>query len=68
VIIKLTYQKGDNMNWLMWAVIFFILAIVAGAFGFGVIAGTSYAIAKVFAVVFVVLLVVSIILHIVRRM
>lgn len=55
------------MNWLVWAVIFFILAIIAGALGFGVIAGASYAIAKVLAVVFVILLIVSIIFYIIRR-
>jgi uncharacterized membrane protein YtjA (UPF0391 family) len=55
------------MNWLVWAVIFFILAIVSGALGFGAIAGASYAIAKVLAVIFVVLLIISIILYIIRR-
>jgi uncharacterized membrane protein YtjA (UPF0391 family) len=55
------------MNWLVLAVIFFILAIVAGALGFGLIAGVSYAIAKVLAAVFFILLIVSIIFYILRR-
>jgi uncharacterized membrane protein YtjA (UPF0391 family) len=55
------------MSWLIWAVIFFILAIVSGSLGFGLIAGASYAIAKVLAVIFIVLLIVSIILYILKR-
>lgn len=64
---KFIIVNGGNMNWLVFAVIFFILAIVAGALGFGLIAGVSYAIAKVLAIVFLVLLIISIIFYILRR-
>jgi uncharacterized membrane protein YtjA (UPF0391 family) len=55
------------MNWLLWAILFFIAAVIAGALGFGVIAGVSYTIAKVLAVIFLILLIVSIIFYILRR-
>jgi uncharacterized membrane protein YtjA (UPF0391 family) len=44
---------------LSWALMFLILAIVAGVLGFGVVAGTAAWIAKVLFVVFLVLLLVS---------
>jgi uncharacterized membrane protein YtjA (UPF0391 family) len=40
---------------------FLIVAIVAGLFGFGLVAGTSYTIAKVLFFVFIVLFVASLI-------
>ncbi len=42
-----------------WAIVFAILALVAGALGFFALAGTAALIAKVLLLVFVVLLVVS---------
>lgn len=44
---------------LSWALMFLILAIIAGVLGFGVVAGTAAWIAKVLFVVFLVLLLVS---------
>ena len=44
---------------LYYAVVFFIVAIVAAVLGFGVIAGTAAWIAKVLFVVFLILFVVS---------
>ena len=46
---------------LYWAVVFLILAIIAGLFGFGLIAGTAYAIAKVLFFVFLVLFILSLV-------
>ncbi len=48
---------------LQWAVTFFILAIVAGIFGFGGIAQDSAHIAKILAVIGIVLALVSFIFH-----
>jgi uncharacterized membrane protein YtjA (UPF0391 family) len=42
-----------------WAITFLILALLAGLFGFGLIAGTSLMIAKVLFFVFLILFVVS---------
>jgi len=42
---------------LNYALIFLLIAIVAGALGFGVIAGTAATIAKVFFIIFLVLFV-----------
>lgn len=53
-------KKGQS-NWLWYAVIFLVIAIVAGIFGFGLISGVSYTIAKWLAIIFVVLFIISII-------
>jgi uncharacterized membrane protein YtjA (UPF0391 family) len=46
---------------LYWAVVFFVIAIVAGLFGFGGIASASVGIAQFLFFIFVVLFVVSLI-------
>jgi uncharacterized membrane protein YtjA (UPF0391 family) len=46
---------------LYWALVFFIVAIIAGILGFGVIAGAAADVARVLFFVFLVLLVVSLI-------
>lgn len=46
---------------LYYALIFFIVAIVAGVLGFGVIAGTAAWVAKVLFFVFLILFVISLI-------
>ena len=52
---------------LKWAVIFFVVAIIAGALGFGGIAGASAGIAQILFYVFLVLLAVSLAAHLARR-
>lgn len=42
-----------------WTLMFLLFALVAGLFGFGLIAGASYTIAKVLFFVFLVLFIVS---------
>jgi uncharacterized membrane protein YtjA (UPF0391 family) len=51
---------------LYWALVFFIVAIIAGFFGFGGIASASAGIAQILFFIFLVLLVVSLIMHLVR--
>jgi uncharacterized membrane protein YtjA (UPF0391 family) len=46
---------------LNYAVIFFIIALIAGILGFGVIAGTAAAFAKILFLIFLVMFVVSLI-------
>lgn len=48
---------------LRWALIFLIVALVAGMFGFGLIAGLSWTIAKILFFVFLVLFLISIIVE-----
>lgn len=48
---------------LKWAAVFFIIAIVAGIFGFGNVAGASVGIAKVLFFIFLVLFIVAIALN-----
>jgi uncharacterized membrane protein YtjA (UPF0391 family) len=59
-----------DSNWrdamLRWALIFLVVALIAGVLGFGGIAGASMQIAQVLFFVFVVLFVVSLIAHLVR--
>jgi uncharacterized membrane protein YtjA (UPF0391 family) len=44
-----------------WAIIFLLLAIVAGALGFGLIAGVTWQLGKILLVVFLILLVISLV-------
>lgn len=57
-------QKETHM--LRWAIIFFVIAILAAVFGFGGIAGAASGIAQLLFFVFLVLLVVSVVMHLVR--
>jgi len=59
-------KKGQS-GWLIWAILFLIIAIVAGIFGFGFISGASYTIAKWLAVIFVILFIVTIIARTAKR-
>jgi uncharacterized membrane protein YtjA (UPF0391 family) len=47
---------------LRWSIIFLVIALAAGLFGFTDVAGTSWLIAKILFFVFLVLFVVSLIL------
>lgn len=44
-----------------WALTFLIVALIAGALGFGVVAGTAASIAKILFVVFIILFLISLI-------
>lgn len=44
---------------LRWAITFFLIAIVAGLFGFGLVGGMAYGAAKICFFVFLVLAVIS---------
>ncbi len=54
-------------GWLTWAIIFLVVAIVAGVFGFGLISGVSFSIAKWLAIIFVILFIITIIAHAIKR-
>jgi len=60
-------NKKGVTSWLIWAVIFLVVAVVAGVFGFGLISGVSFTIAKWLAVIFVILFIISIIAHTIKR-
>ena len=49
-------------DFLYWALIFFVLAIVAAVFGFRGVAGLSMGVAKLLVLVFVVLAVIALVL------
>lgn len=51
---------------LRWAVIFFVVAIIAAIFGFGNIAQSATQIAKILFVLFLILFVVSLLMGLVR--
>lgn len=53
-------------SWLALAILFLIVAIFAGIFGFGFISGVSYTIAKWLAIIFVILFVISVIAHTIK--
>lgn len=52
---------------LYWALVFFIVAIVAALFGFGGIAAGAVSIAQVLFFIFLVLFIISLIMGLVRR-
>ena len=52
---------------LYWALVFLVVALIAGALGFGGIASTSVGIAQILFFIFLVLLVVSLVAHFMRR-
>lgn len=65
--------KNSKMNnkgvggWLMWAVIFLVLALMAGVLGFGIISGISFVLAKWMLIIFVFLFIISVIAHTIKR-
>jgi uncharacterized membrane protein YtjA (UPF0391 family) len=52
---------------LYWALVFLIVALVAGAMGFGVIGSMAYTAAKILFFVFLVLFIVSLVTGYTRR-
>lgn len=60
-------DKKATSGWLIWAILFLIVAIVAAIFGFGLISGVSYVIAKWLAIIFVILFVISVIAHTIKK-
>ena len=52
---------------LYWTIMFLVIALVAGAMGFGVIGGMAYAAAKIIFFVFLVLFIASLFTGAVRR-
>jgi len=59
-------NKKGLAGWLGWAIMFLIVAIVAGIFGFGLISGISFTIARWLAVIFVILFIISVIAHVIK--
>jgi uncharacterized membrane protein YtjA (UPF0391 family) len=53
--------------WLYYALVFLLVAIVAGLFGFGAIAGMTFTVAKVLFFVFIVLFIIALIKHTDRK-
>lgn len=51
----------------VWALIFFVVAIIAAIFGFGGIAAAATGIAKVIFFIALILFVVSLVVHLTRR-
>ena len=60
------YKKGVS-GFLGWAIFFLIIAIVSWMFGFGIISGVSFTIAKWLALIFVILFIISVIAHVVKE-
>lgn len=52
---------------LYWAVVFFVIAIIAGLFGFGAIASASAGIAQILFFVFAALFVLTLLLRLIPR-
>lgn len=52
---------------LRWAIIFFVIALVAAVLGFGGIVGAASGIATLLFYIFIVLFVIGLVLHLVRK-
>ena len=52
---------------LYWAVVFFIIAIIAAVFGFSDIAGAATGIARILFFIFLILFVLSLVARLVRK-
>lgn len=50
-----------------WAIAFLIIAVIAGALGFGVVAGTAFAVAKIIFVVALLAFLISAVVQVARR-
>jgi uncharacterized membrane protein YtjA (UPF0391 family) len=61
---SINQRKEKQM--LHWALVFFVIAIIAAVFGFGGIAGAASGIAQILFFVFVVLLAISLIMNALR--
>jgi uncharacterized membrane protein YtjA (UPF0391 family) len=59
-------NKKGLSGLLFWAVVFLVLALISGVFGFGLISGLSFTIAKWLAIIFIALFVISVIVHLLR--
>jgi uncharacterized membrane protein YtjA (UPF0391 family) len=57
-----TYSKKESNNMLRWALIFLIVAIVAGVLGFGTIAGAASSMALILFWVFLAICIVMFLL------
>jgi uncharacterized membrane protein YtjA (UPF0391 family) len=60
-------NKRALTGWLVWAILFLVVAVVAGLFGFGLVSGASFTIAKWLAIIFVILFIISVIAHTIKR-
>lgn len=52
---------------LYWALVFLVVAIIAGLLGFGGIAFAAAGIAKVLCLIFIVAFLISLVMHVARR-
>jgi len=59
--------RGKERDMLRWALAFLVMALVAGLFGFGLIANTAIGIAEILFFVFIVLFLVSLVAGLARR-
>jgi uncharacterized membrane protein YtjA (UPF0391 family) len=60
-------RPGEQIRMLNWALIFFIVAIIAAIFGFGGVAFAAAGIAKILFFLFLVLFVISLVAGVTRR-
>jgi uncharacterized membrane protein YtjA (UPF0391 family) len=64
-ILQLHYERKNTM--LYWAAVFFVIAIVAGLFGFGAIASASAGIAQILFFIFAVLFMLTLLMRLIPR-
>jgi uncharacterized membrane protein YtjA (UPF0391 family) len=65
--VKSHHTQAKEIDMLGWILTFLVIALIAGALGFGGIAGASAGIAQILFYIFLVLLLVSLVMHLMRR-
>jgi uncharacterized membrane protein YtjA (UPF0391 family) len=59
---RLTKQEGEHIM-LYWALLFLVIALIAGLLGFGGVASAATGIAKILFFVFIVIFVITLVSH-----
>jgi uncharacterized membrane protein YtjA (UPF0391 family) len=66
--VKRSWTRNQRRNeMLYWALVFLVVAIVAGLLGFGAVAFAAAGIAKILFFLFLILFLVSLVMHVGRR-
>jgi uncharacterized membrane protein YtjA (UPF0391 family) len=65
--IRLAHVKQEGVAMLYYALVFLVIALVAGLLGFGVVAFAAAEIARICFFIFIVLFLFSLIAHLFRR-
>jgi uncharacterized membrane protein YtjA (UPF0391 family) len=64
---RVKMNKKGLSGWLDWGLVFLMGAIFAGIFGFGIISGVTFTIAKLLAITLAILFLLSVTVHVIKK-